>query len=92
MTDAVNIHATCVMLANAQPQQFGMFYSGILLLGESGSGKSDLALRLIEDGALLVSDDRTELFVEDGKLKARAGCLPRWADRAARTRHPRIVP
>jgi HPr kinase/phosphorylase len=30
---------------------------GVLLLGPSGSGKSDLALRLIDRGAMLVSDD-----------------------------------
>jgi HPr kinase/phosphorylase len=34
---------------------------GVLLRGPSGSGKSDLALRLIEDGALLVADDQTVL-------------------------------
>jgi HPr kinase/phosphorylase len=34
---------------------------GILLQGPSGSGKSDLALRLIDAGALLVADDQTEL-------------------------------
>ena len=34
---------------------------GILLRGPSGSGKSDLALRLIDAGARLVSDDQTEL-------------------------------
>jgi len=34
---------------------------GILLRGESGSGKSDLALRLIDGGAQLVADDRVRL-------------------------------
>ncbi|MBS0274915.1 MAG: HPr kinase/phosphatase C-terminal domain-containing protein [Proteobacteria bacterium] len=46
--------------------------AGVLLLGESGKGKSDLALRLIERGAKLVADDRTELFTRDGRLHARA--------------------
>ncbi len=35
--------------------------SGVLIRGDPGSGKSDLGLRLIEDGATLVSDDYTEL-------------------------------
>jgi HPr kinase/phosphorylase len=34
---------------------------GILLRGVSGSGKSDLALRLVDQGAKLVADDQTEL-------------------------------
>jgi serine kinase of HPr protein (carbohydrate metabolism regulator) len=34
---------------------------GILLIGASGSRKSDLALRLIERGGLLVSDDQVLL-------------------------------
>ena len=67
-----NIHASCVMLAKAAPLPLGLFHTGVLLLGDSGMGKSDLALRLIEQGALLVSDDRTDLFVENGKLHARA--------------------
>jgi hypothetical protein len=46
--------------------------AGVLLLGRSGSGKSDLALRLVAIGARLVSDDRTELFLERGRLFARA--------------------
>ncbi len=30
---------------------------GVLIMGGSGSGKSDLALRLIDRGAILISDD-----------------------------------
>jgi HPr kinase/phosphorylase len=62
MSDPVNIHASCVAIGN----------TGILLLGKSGAGKSDLALRLIDGGAKLVADDRTILFVKSGALHARA--------------------
>ncbi|HET8727232.1 MAG TPA: HPr kinase/phosphatase C-terminal domain-containing protein [Alphaproteobacteria bacterium] len=55
------IHATCVALQGA----------GVLLRGPSGSGKSDLALRLIDGGALLVADDRVALTLEDGRVMAR---------------------
>ncbi|HEX4636902.1 MAG TPA: HPr kinase/phosphatase C-terminal domain-containing protein [Rhizomicrobium sp.] len=58
----VNIHASCVALGAR----------GILLLGKSGAGKSDLALRLTDDGARLVADDRTILFVANGALHAKA--------------------
>lgn len=34
---------------------------GLLILGPSGSGKSSLALQLMAVGAVLVSDDRTDL-------------------------------
>lgn len=60
--DEANVHASCVAIGS----------HGVLLLGKTGSGKSDLALRLIEQGAVLVADDRTILFVENGMLKARA--------------------
>tara|TARA_B100000963_G_C22386133_1_gene562358 strand:- start:315 stop:740 length:426 start_codon:yes stop_codon:yes gene_type:complete len=33
--------------------------NGVLIMGDSGSGKSDLALRLIDNGATLISDDIT---------------------------------
>lgn len=45
---------------------------GVLLRGRSGSGKSDLALRLIDRGAALVSDDYTEVRAGSGRLLARA--------------------
>lgn len=44
----------------------------VLLRGPSGCGKSDLALRLIDRGASLVSDDYTEVRPEAGRLLARA--------------------
>jgi len=56
------IHATCVSIDG----------QGVLLRGKPGTGKSDLALRLIDDGAQLVSDDYCELTVEDSKLCAAA--------------------
>lgn len=45
---------------------------GLLLLGASGVGKSDLALRLIEAGASLVADDLVRLKVAAGRLIASA--------------------
>ncbi|HSM95671.1 MAG TPA: HPr kinase/phosphatase C-terminal domain-containing protein [Rhizomicrobium sp.] len=68
----VNIHASCVLLGDAGKAFGAPEDAGVLLLGESGKGKSDLALRLIERGATLVADDRTELLVRDGALFARA--------------------
>lgn len=45
---------------------------GVLIEGPSGSGKSALALALVDCGALLVADDRTVVFARDGSLYARA--------------------
>ncbi|OEJ69306.1 HPr kinase/phosphorylase [Magnetovibrio blakemorei] len=56
------IHATCVLIKG----------KGVLLRGKPGSGKSDLALRLMDDGAGLVADDYTELSTQDGILYANA--------------------
>jgi hypothetical protein len=55
------IHATCVAVDGR----------GVLLRGPSGSGKSDLALRLIDAGGRLVADDRVRLSLEDGVVVAR---------------------
>lgn len=55
------IHATCIALAGR----------GVLLRGPSGAGKSDLALRLIDGGALLVSDDQTAVERDGSGLLAR---------------------
>jgi serine kinase of HPr protein (carbohydrate metabolism regulator) len=44
----------------------------VLISGRSGSGKSDLALRLIDRGAMLVSDDYTVVRRVSGRLLARA--------------------
>jgi hypothetical protein len=60
--DEANIHASCVAIGR----------HGVLILGTSGVGKSDLALRLIDQGAVLVADDRTEIYVDKGALHARA--------------------
>ena len=38
----------------------------MLILGPSGSGKSDLALRLIHEGWRLVADDQVRLTAEEG--------------------------
>ena len=43
---------------------------GVLLCGHSGSGKSDMSLRLIDSGAELVADDRVELTGREGVLTA----------------------
>ncbi len=44
----------------------------VLLEGVSGTGKSDLALRLIDRGAILISDDQTLLIRQGQQLVARA--------------------
>jgi HPr kinase/phosphorylase len=56
------VHASCVAVDGR----------GLLILGQSGSGKSALALQLLSLGASLVADDRTALGVEAGRLIARA--------------------
>ena len=44
----------------------------VLISGPSGSGKSDLALRLIDRGFTLVSDDQTIVRKDNGRVLASA--------------------
>ena len=44
----------------------------VLLQGAPGSGKSDLALRLIEEGAMLIADDRVDIIKNNGQVCARS--------------------
>lgn len=56
------VHTSCVAIAGR----------AVLIGGRSGKGKSDLALRLIDRGAVLVSDDYTLLRRVEGRLLATA--------------------
>ena len=47
-------------------------WRGALIEGESGTGKSDLALRALDHGFRLVADDRTLLWACEGALYGRA--------------------
>ena len=55
------VRGTCVALGG----------TGLLLRGRPGIGKSDLALRLVDEGAALVADDLVQLSCRDGRLLAR---------------------
>lgn len=57
-----NLHASCVATDGR----------AVLIAGPSGSGKSDLALRLLDRGFTLVSDDRTIVRKEGSKVVASA--------------------
>lgn len=57
----LRLHATAVAIDGA----------GLLLCGDSGCGKSDLALRLVDGGGQLVADDQVELHREGDRLMMR---------------------
>lgn len=63
------IHATCIALKSD-----GEEWAGALLFGSSGSGKSDLALRLIHglgpEACRLVADDYVHVTFEQGRIQA----------------------
>ena len=52
------VHATTIAIGGR----------AVLIFGRSGAGKSDLALRLIDRGAMLVSDDYTIVSAQGGAL------------------------
>ena len=56
--DQLITHATAVAISGA----------GVMICGKSGSGKSDLALRLIDRGATLISDDYVDIRRTGGNL------------------------
>lgn len=58
----MSLHGSCVALDE----------EGVLILGPSGSGKSDLVLRLLGRGWSLVADDQVELAAAGGGLVASA--------------------
>jgi HPr kinase/phosphorylase len=72
MHEEALIHGTCLAIGG----------EGVLLLGQPGSGKSDLALRLIDGsgsglsgvvrGAMLVADDQVTIRTAEGRLIASA--------------------
>ena len=49
-----NIHANSILFHNMV----------FLIKGHSGSGKSDLCLRMVEAGGTLISDDRTLIYTD----------------------------
>lgn len=66
----MQIHATCC----ARDDDAGPV--GALLLGPPGSGKSDLALRLIDAGFALVADDRVDIEARpDGPVASAPAAL-----------------
>lgn len=59
------LHGTAVLLKSARFDP-----SAVFIRGSSGTGKSDLAFRLVEAGGVLVSDDQVALEKRQEKLFA----------------------
>jgi hypothetical protein len=58
--EAVFVHGAAVRLGD----------KGVLLLGPSATGKSDLAIRLIDAGAKLIADDQVRIEARNDRLHA----------------------
>lgn len=52
--------------------QLGGYWRGVLIEGPPGAGKSDLALRALDQGFRLAADDRVLLWTCEGGLYGRA--------------------
>lgn len=61
-----------ILHAGLIAMQRGGLWRGVLIEGPSGSGKSDLALRALDNGFRLVADDRVVVWACDGALYGRA--------------------
>ena len=59
---ATLVHGTAIVIGD----------SAVLIVGASGAGKSDLALRLIDRGAMLVADDGVVVTAEGTEAMVRA--------------------
>ena len=85
--DSATVHASCIALDG----------KALLIVGQSGSGKSALALQLMAFGADLVADDRVDLRLEGGQVMARtpqaiAGLIEARGIGLLRARHAGPVP
>lgn len=69
------VHATALSL------MAGRAWKGVLILGPHGIGKSDMALRAVEKGLVLISDDHTCLWSSGGFLYAGPAADPREGGR-----------
>lgn len=66
----VLVHATAIIPGKACAPFGARVDEAVLLLGDSGNGKSNVALHLVAMGAQLLADDQTALFAEAGRLFA----------------------
>ncbi len=66
LSDVVRWHASTVAFKGHND------WRGLVIIGRSGAGKSELALQLMAMGARLVADDQTEFRLEGQQITATA--------------------